>query len=346
MHSTRSAAVLTAVLSVVSFGLAACASSRPGARHAADSCDLAAQQVWIRHWQDAWNLTSRRILHLPDAPSPQLVFYDARCVYTTSPVTAGAAAKKRGQSIHGVPGPWWTVAHDGKFTLPNGDTTPVQLMSFTNNDKNGTPFFVMAAPSYWQQSGHGQEPGLTAVFLHEFSHTRQLAGMGAVIGPIDAAWKFPEELNDDIVQTRFASNSEYVAAYLEERDALYRAAEAPTTAEARTYAKQALALMKSRHARWFTGENAVFATLDATWLSMEGAGQWAGYAWLADPAGGHLERDAAVKRMLGSRKYWSQDEGLALFLTVDRLLPEWPSLVFHSPSAGALELLERAAGGN
>jgi len=46
--------------------------------------------------------------------------------------------------------------------------------------------------------------------------------------------------------------------------------------------------------------------------------------------------------MLGKRRWWVQDEGLGRFLVVDRLLPGWPLLVFHDPSMGALELLERA----
>jgi len=37
-----------------------------------------------------------------------------------------------------------------------------------------------------------------------------------------------------------------------------------------------------------------------------------------------------------------QDEGLALLLAVDRLLPEWPALEFSVPALGAEPLLERA----
>jgi hypothetical protein len=218
----------------------------------------------------------------------------------------------------------------------------VQLLSFTDSDRATGPFFVMGLPTYWASAGYGQEPGLTGVFLHEFSHARQLPGMAAIIGPIDSAWSFPEELSDDAVQTHFGSDSTYVAAYMAERDLLYRAAAAESREEVHALAGQALTMIRSRHARWFTGENAVFATLDATFLSMEGAGQWAAYAWLAHPAGGGLDREAAIRRMLGRRRQWSQDEGLALFLVVDRLFPEWPSLVFRRPSIGAVELLERA----
>jgi hypothetical protein len=46
--------------------------------------------------------------------------------------------------------------------------------------------------------------------------------------------------------------------------------------------------------------------------------------------------------MRGRKHAWSQDEGLGLFLVVDRLMPSWPQLVFHEPSIGAVELLEKA----
>jgi hypothetical protein len=270
------------------------------------------------------------------------VFYDSSCVYTTSDVTVGGVAAGNGPTLHGTKLPWRSARHGGTLTLPDSSTVPVQLMSFANVDRKTGPFFVMAAPDYWAQLGHGQEQGLTGVFLHEFAHTRQIRGIAHVIGPIDSMWSFPEELNDDAVQTHFGSDSVYVAAYMAERDLLYRAAAADSLAEVRALAAQALEMIRSRHARWFTGDMAVFAILDDTFLSLEGCGQWSAYAWLAHPKGGGLDRDAAVARMLGRRRWWAQDEGLGLMLVVDRLLPEWPSLVFGETSVGGVELLQRA----
>ena len=100
--------------------------------------------------------------------------------------------------------------------------------------------------------------------------------------------------------------------------------------------------MRSRQARWFTGDEAVFAALDDIFLALEGVGQWAGYAWLAHPEGGGVAADEAIRIMLGRRRWWVQDEGLALLLVVDRLLPDWPALEFSVPAPGASELLERA----
>lgn len=303
---------------------------------------MAAASPWIGKWLGAWELASRQILRVPDATPPEIVLYDSTCVYTTSAVTAGGAAAGSGPALQGTALPWRALPHGGSLTLPDKSDVPIQLMSFTNSAPDLGPFFVMAAPSFWVQNGHGEEPGLTAVFLHEFAHTRQVRGMAARIGPIDATWPYPDELDDDAVQKHFDKDPEYVAAFMAERDLLYRAAEAETTAEARTLAAEALAMMRSRQARWFTGDKAVFAEVDNIFLSFEGAGQWTGYAWLKHPEGGRLDREAAIKKMLGRRRWWTQDEGLALMLAVDRLLPEWPSLVFGETSIGAVDLLERA----
>jgi len=306
-------------------------------------CNVGAARPWITRWLAAWEFTSCEILRLPDAPAPTIVFYDSACVYTTSGVTAGGAAPGDGPALGGARLPWRAIAHGDTLTLPDGSRLPVQLMSFTKVDRKTGPYFVMAAPSYWARVARSpeQDPGL-AVFLHEFAHTRQVRGMAHTIGPIDSTWSYPEELDDDAVQKNFGSDSVYVAAYLAERDLLYRAAAAASPAEARALAKEALAMMKRRHARWFTGKKAEFAILDGTFLSMEGAAQWAAAAWLSHPRGGGLTRDAAVAKMIGRRRWWVQDEGLALFLVVDRLLPGWPRLVFNEPSMGGLELLERA----
>ncbi len=335
---------LTLVL-VLAFSITTGAAAARGGGVAAarkTSCDVPSASPWISRWLAAWDLASREILRLPDAPAPNIVFYDSSCVYTTSSVTAPGAPAVDGPALSGTTLRWRAMAHGDTLTLPNSQRLPVGLLSFANLDRATGPFFVMAAPSYWERALHSQDIGLTGVFLHEFAHTRQIRGMAAVIGPIDSTWRYPEELDDDAVQTHFASDSVYVASYLAERDLLYRAAAADSLAEVRALARQALAMMRRRHARWFRDDKAMFAILDDTFLSLEGAGQWTAYAWLAHPAGGRLDREAAVKRMLGRRRRWSQDEGLALFLVVDRLMPAWPSLVFDPHAIGATALLERA----
>jgi hypothetical protein len=315
------------------------------AQAAAGSCDVAAATQWICRWFDAWELTATEILHIGSAPAFDMVFFDTKCVYTTSAVSGAGAPAVAGPALMGRKLTWRTKAHGGTITQPNGETLPVQLMSFAAGDPKTGPFFVMSAPEIWEQTLGPQTDGtdFTPVFLHEFAHVRQVGAGGLkAIGPIEASWKFKEEFDDDVVQEHFQSNEEYVKAFTEERDLLFRAAAAESAADVRSYATEALKMMKARHARWFVGDEAVFAALDSVWLSLEGAGQWTGYAWLQHAKGGGLTAQQAIDKMRGRKRRWSQDEGFGLFLVVDRLLPAWPSLVFNQPSIGAVELLERA----
>lgn len=338
--------ILPYLLALIAWSFAGCgpkAVTESGVAGTSPACSMDAANPWIEQWFAAWKLTSQQILRIPDAPAPNFVFFDSSCVYTTSKVSAYGAPPVKGPKLLGKKLEWRAVAHDGEITTPKGETRPVALMSYTDNDKKTGPFFVMAAPSYWeQQMKRGDAYGFTGVFLHEFTHTRQLRGMAGVIGPIDSTWSFPFDLDDDAVQHRFDQDSTYVAAYLQERDVLYRAANAASLDECRALAKQALAMMRDRHARWFVGDNEVFSTLDDTWLSMEGAAQWAAVAWLSHPEGGAMTRADAIAKMLGRRRWWAQDESLAIFLVVDRLLPNWPALVFSTTSMGATDLLQLA----
>ena len=306
----------------------------------ASECDIATAAPWINRWLAAWRLTSREILRIPDAPTPDFLFYDAKCAFGTSGRIA-TVPMVPGPSLSDAPLLWFAAPHNDTLTMPTMNRRPVALMSFTDVDKQTShPFFVMAAPDYWTaKTGPGD---FTPVFLHEFAHTRQMKGFASILGPIDSTWKFPFDLTDDAVQEQFKSDSVYVRAYLAERDLLYRAAAAESPAETRKLAAEALRMIRARHAKWFVGDNSVFSVLDDMWLSVEGAAQWAGYAWLAHPAGGALSKPAAVARMLGRRRIWSQDEGLGLFLVIDRLMPAWPTLVFNNPSIGGIQLLQRA----
>jgi hypothetical protein len=102
-------------------------------------------------------------------------------------------------------------------------------------------------------------------------------------------------------------------------------------------------LLRQRRARWFTGEVAKWAPLDDLFLDMEGLGQWAAYAWYVDPRGLDLGAARAQTEVRRDGKHWTQDEGLALFLTIDRLVPDWQSLAFGRTPALAEELLQAAA---
>ena len=93
-----------------------------------------------------------------------------------------------------------------------------------------------------------------------------------------------------------------------------------------------------------TGRTAYWAEFDDVFLTMEGLGQWLAYSWYVSARGPHIAPEVALREVRRGGRYWTQDEGLALFLVVDRLVPGWQRLAFAKQPLLAEALLARAAG--
>jgi hypothetical protein len=301
-------------------------------------------------WFEAWTMINKHKFGLPAGQTPAILFYDDSTLYTTSPVSAGdSAVDILGPDLLTQPLHWKMAAHHNTLTIPDGKRVPVGLMSFAASDSTGHPFFVMAAPPYWKTAGvESKELGLdnllTAVFLHEFSHTRQQTGMGAMVDSIEKTHTFKDpELSDDIVQHVFKSDSSYVKAFRAEVDLFYKAAFAATNEEAKKHTREALALLKKRQANYFIKDHAVLKPLDDIFLTMEGLGQFAGFWWLNHSQEANIPYEKAVEGMRRKRNQWSQEEGLAMFLVLDKLTqPNWSNDLFGDHPKNIIALLQAA----
>jgi len=289
-----------------------------------------ADSAWLAAALVQWQKSETGELGLPVTPLPAVVAIDAKCTYLLP----------EGRLDRADPRP-----HGETVFLPDGTEVPLGPISFANGEGG---YFVMSLPSVWRAAEvnpgpFGLETLMTGVLLHEMMHIRQLAvaaqGMG---GAAERAGVSDDELTDDIVQERFRENPEFVAAWEAERDALFAAAAAPTDEEARALAAKAHGLMRERRARWFTGDKAAFTEMDDVFLTMEGMGQWLIYRYFLEQGHSPGEVLPAVRR---NGRWWSQDEGLALMLTVDRLLPGWQQRAFRDPDWRAERLLAAAVAG-
>ena len=194
--------------------------------------------------------------------------------------------------------------------------------------------FVMALPSLWRaNTEEPRDPDRLAmvVFMHEFAHTQQGDSLGPRIDALVAAG-LPPEVDDDLIQKRFAGMADYLDAWARERDLFYAAAFAPDRDTTHRLASQAAALMQTRRARWLDGDDGLLAAADDVFLTFEGAGNWAAWIWLTDARGGGLDPAAAAEFIRGRRTFWSQDQGLAIMLTLEHLLPDWPARAFGTPA--------------
>lgn len=297
------------------------------------ACSMSpAERDWVDGSLHAWNYMANERLHLATSTPPTIVVFNDKCRFE-----AKATDMPR----------WKGEQHDGKVRLPDGSDIPVGVASAaSHDDKTDTSFFVMALPPVWKAAGipiSGDLNGLRGVFLHEFAHTRHTAALKSAFKTAAAIQPMPEDLDDDGLQKRFGTDPIYAAVAEKEMRLLAEAAHEPDAGKAKELASQALVLMEARQKRWFTGADAIWKHYDDIFLTMEGFGQWVAYAWLADPKGGTLTQAAAEAKMRGRKRWWSQEEGLSLFLVVDRFVPDWPQRAFAQSPALGIDLLRIAA---
>lgn len=271
-----------------------------------------------------WEAVRADSLHIESAPLPRLIFFDEQCVLDDTR----------------------SYAHKGTIKLPDGNEVPPQLMTFAGSYDGQKPFLIQALPPIWRTvERHRNNPHLDrlmrAVFVHEMTHTVQTKAFGERLTAIEKEHALTD-LNDDIVQDRFKSNPEYVAAFKRELEALYAVSAEPNPAKRRELARTALRLAQSRRAQYL--KDPWLAELEEIFLGMEGAANWAAYrAAILDGA----TRDEAIQLINRGGRIWSQDEGLALFLAIDALMPnQWQPKVLGSTATGAWALLADAVNGS
>jgi hypothetical protein len=307
--------------------LAAC-SLEPARRDIAHCTMSPEDAAWRRSALAAWDVTSHRILNVEAAAEPPtIVFFDETCVYRSE-----------------KSGDWQSAPHEGAIPLPGGQTVPPRVTSFAAPyDRDRRAFLAMALPTVWAADGVTSPLGLdtlmTAVFVHEMTHTRQFYYFARRLAEATARYGLPDDLDDDAVQTRFEGVPEFSADIDDERDLLFAAAAAPESTDVRHLARRVLARMEARRARYFVGDDAKYGELEDLFLTMEGVAQWASYRWLIDPRGGGLTGSNALDAFRRGGRRWSQDEGIALYLVIDRLVSDWRRQAFADRPASALELL-------
>ena len=238
------------------------------------------------------------------------------------------------------------LSHKGTVLLPSGAPVAVEMKASTSLYRNSRgAFFVMAMPSVWQTkevSAPTRAEYLQGVFSHEMTHTRLLVGINRRVRELARKNELVYPINDDVIQAEFQRTNGFESAFNRERDQFYRAALEPDPARQRDLTIKALEMVRLRHARFFTGPTAAYAELESLFLH-DGRGRAVGRvpAHAARAGGNNAE---ALRLVRDNRKYWSQDEGLALFLLVDAMVPGWQSRVFSAAPASPFALLEEAVG--
>ena len=310
---------------------AAAGSAAPDCRlNAADSLWLAAA---IRGWE---HIGEPRLRLTRGAPLPHLVLFDPHCAHD---VDVGASWRVN------------STTHGGRVRLPNGHVIPPIGVGITSPTANDSAIFLaLALPESWRgdpryrgtnDSRASWERYLTGAFTHEMTHARMLPGLLSRLRALEAAI-FPDTLEDNLVQRRFAQDREFTRAVARETDLFYRASQAPTLRVRREYARAALASMRGRREQYYVGDLADWAELEQTFLDLEGVAQWAAFAHEPGALTPGPAFARALARFRASREFWSEDEGLAMILALDALVPDWQTRLISATPTTSFDLLTQA----
>ena len=327
---SRTTAVAAAVLTATALHALGLPGSRGPSGEPVSACALTThERDWLRESLDAWDEISTQVLHLSAAPHAPIILFDATCEYRLGPGAPSPAA-----SMHG-----------GHVLLPNGQRLAPAAVGFASLAVGDTaPFLVVALRSVWESDttliDEDWDQFLTRSFIHEMTHTRQLP---VVVTRLRAAGGLAgmNDIDDDIVQEAFDTSAAFGSAVQREIRLLYEAASTPNLAERQRRARAAIDAIKSRREQFFGGESAPWAFVEQVMLDLEGAAEFAEFAYLrrANP---RTPSAKLIERVRGDREFWSQDEGLALFLLLDALHPGWTGETFAGDARSAVDLIETA----
>ncbi len=300
-------------------------------------------------WFAAWETVSRDFYKIDRISPVEFVFFDEKYVYSTSDVSVPDGELIDGPKLFDKKLAWKRAVHNGKLTLPNNQTVPVGLMSFASQLENKNAFFVMPLPEFWKKAGvESKELGLenlvTGVFLHEFSHTQQMQNFGSKISEYERKYKFETELSDDIIQDYFEKDADYNSIFREEVKLFYDAATENDKTKAADLIKESIEKLRLRQNKYFISDKAHFREIDDFFLTMEGFGQFTMYLWLTSPQGAKILPEIALKGVRRSGKQWSQEEGLALFLLLNKLSKpkHWARSMFGNKTQSVIELISKS----
>ena len=347
-HLTRSAIGLLVVTVI------AASSATPGASSArTNGCDLSqTNQAWLQRALDGWDTARRDFLKVPSTPLPWIVLFDASCIWHLNPTDPKLLADARQLpattlTFDGSGVDIRAVSHAGTVLLPNRVEIPIEVKASTALYRNGRmTFLVMSMPSLWRTQrgakiGHLDEY-LQGAFTHEMTHTQQLVPINRRLRQLIGSTDVLGRLTDDVIQERFQKEQGFARLVERERDMLFRAAGLSDPALRREVAIKAMAMIRDRHARYYSGRYTPYSEIETLFLTMEGAGQWAAYK-LIKARGVVGSSDAEVLKLVrDNRRYWSQDQGLALFLLLDVLVPNWQARIFQNEPASPFTLIEEA----
>jgi hypothetical protein len=314
--------------------------------------------AWMQAALNNWELICRRDLRIGAEPLPWIIFYDESHAWHLKP-------EKRWLPVYEVSAhslqfagrsyPLIRVPHvNGRLWVPDREAIPIGLarpravaMPYQQERKF---FFIAPLPALFHKlAGPDQVHKLDEIFLgvvaHELTHTRHFVYAMPKIKSLRSRYKLPASFDDNTIEREFGANDEYKHLYEEEGEHLTKAILASDLDECLQSVAQASLVSRKRKERFFVGDKEGYSELEDVFLAMEGLAMWVQYRTARDRAPAGEEWLATLSTLSETHDAWSQEEGLGLFLLIDRLVPGWQrrflAADFPSPFTVLRDAIER-----
>lgn len=301
-----------------------------------------------KDWFSAWELISMDVYKMNKVKPVEFIFFDNTYVYSTSNVTIPDGISISGPILLNLNLKWKKAVHNGSIIMPDKTKMDVGIMAFASTipNENGKSIFVMPLPSLWKEAGvNSSELGLdnllTGIFIHEFSHTQLMQNFGEQLSLLENSTDFNIPFDDNLIQSIFQKDINYVKAYNQELDILYYIIKQEEFNKG--LFNRSLALMKQRHNAFFKENYKELVTLEDLFLTMEGLGQYSMYLWLIHPKGGNFNKKVAIDGVRKTKKWWSQEQGFAMFLVLEKISKskKWAKELFGHKTSTITSIIEK-----
>ncbi len=302
---------------------------------------------------DAWQAACVDQLRLSPDPLPWIIVYDEQHAWHIHPDEQLLPAHEKASEHLRFAGREYAifeVENQGKLWVPGRKPIPIHpqaaAMVYDNETK---PFFIVASLDFEQRT---QKVGpsedfrkfFTSLTLHELTHTRQLPQTMPKIKRLQAKYKYPESLDDNLIETTFTKDAEFHRMVDEEKRHFSAAILAKDDATARVETNAALDVLADRQYRFYVGAYRGWSEMEDVFLGLEGSAMWVQFQsslQLAPKGQSWLDTLIQLSQRTDA---WSQSEGLAMFLLLDRFHPGWQSEFFGTEIPDSVQVLRQAVG--
>jgi hypothetical protein len=298
-----------------------------------------------------WDRTCRKHLLITPPALPWLILFDQEHAWHVS--SDHRALKPRCKRVG-------TVAWQGRSLqvdkvknastgvwLPDGETVPIDLGAAVKpwprmGRKDSATFAQIPLPGLFRSRS---ENGISdthwySLALHELTHTVHVLTVVRQWRALQVKFEMPKVADDDMIESAFQGNAEYLSIFNREKQWLEKAVFAEDLTVARNATRESLALARERQRRFFSPG---WTEAEALWLSLEGCALWVQCCWELDNAPAGQSRQQTMMGMGGFMGRWSQEHGAGLFWMIDKLVPDWRHRYFGSDAVPSpFDVLEQA----